>query len=399
MITSILDQDLYTLTVGQAIEENFPDAEVTYQFTNRKGVGFSPEFMRVLQAKIDTMACLSLTKDEGTFIQDTQRFIKPSYVRYLRDYRFNPKEVRAELTPTNNLSLNIKGLWHRTIYWEVPLLALISESYFETIDTHWTEANQVDIIRAKGQRLNDNGVFFGDFGTRRRRNYDAQDRVVRELKQFKNFTGTSNVHLAHKHNVKAMGTMSHQWPMGVSALDSLRHANRYALRRWNDVYQGDLGIALPDTFGTAAFFADFDGQLARMYDGVRHDSGDPYVFALNVVEHYKKLHIDPMSKIIIFSDGLDVNTAIQLKIYCNRIGIRCGFGIGTHFTNDFTSTTDIPTPALNIVIKLRSVRKNASSEWIQVVKLSDIPSKATGDKDALRVARWTFFGTPLDETL
>jgi nicotinate phosphoribosyltransferase len=172
--------------------------------------------------------------------------------------------------------------------------------------------------------------------------------------------------------------------MGVSGKDGLRRANRCALERWSDTYDGNLGIALTDTFGSAAFFEDFDGKLARLYDGVRHDSGDPFEFGDKVIDHYVRLGIKPTSRTIIFSDGLDVELAIRIHQYFAG-KIQISFGIGTHFTNDFEGSS-----ALSIVIKLWSI------SGVPVVKISDQPAKIQGDSDACRVAKWTFFGTPLD---
>jgi len=165
--------------------------------------------------------------------------------------------------------------------------------------------------------------------------------------------------------------------MGVSALESLRHANRFAMQKWCDTYGANLGTVLPDTFGIKAFFDDFTLYYASLFDSIRHDSGDPFKFTDKVIAHYKKLNIDPNSKTIIFSDGLNVELAIELNRYCSG-KIKCAFGIGTNFTNDFA------TKSLNMVIKLYSV------DGIPVVKLSDEPTKATGDKKAVEVAKWTF---------
>ena len=181
-----------------------------------------------------------------------------------------------------------------------------------------------------------------------------------------------------------MGTMAHEWIMGVSGLDGLRRANREALWRWADTYDGNLGIALTDTFGTDAFFEDFGSKLARLYDGVRHDSGDPFEFGERVIAHYESLGIKSMTRTIIFSDNLDVETAIKLREYFSgRINV--SFGIGTHFTNDFAHSA-----SLQVVMKMWSI------DEVPVVKLGDDPGKTYGDPEACRVARWTFTGQPLD---
>lgn len=172
--------------------------------------------------------------------------------------------------------------------------------------------------------------------------------------------------------------MAHEFIMGVSELESLRYANRFALYKWAEVYKGNLGIALTDTYGTAAFFKDFDLTLSKLFDGVRHDSGCPFKFTDNVINHYKKLGITPDTKTIVFSDGLDLDLAYKINAYClNKI--RCSFGIGTHFTNDFPNSK-----ATNIVIKLNSINN------IPVVKLSDIDVKNTGDVKALEYAKYVF---------
>jgi nicotinate phosphoribosyltransferase len=240
-------------------------------------------------------------------------------------------------------------------------------------------------------KLNTAGCKWADFGTRRRRSYEVQKTVIDALKTFNGFVGTSNVHFAHQFGCKPIGTMAHEWIMGNSAMCGLRRANKYALENWIEVYGADLGIALTDTYGTEAFLRDFDMQLAKLFDGPRHDSGSPYKFADTFINHYMGMRIDPLAKNIVFSDGLDTDLAVEIQGYCDR-RIGCSFGIGTHFTNDFMTASDPATKsrALNMVIKLRTCN------GIEVVKLSDDEGKATGDKDAVRVAEWTHRGRPLD---
>ena len=209
--------------------------------------------------------------------------------------------------------------------------------------------------------------------------------MVRVLSDNPGFLGTSNVHLAHAHDVQPVGTMAHEWIMAHSTLAGLRHANRFALKAWRKVYRGQLAIALTDTYTSEVFFRDFDFYYARVYDGVRQDSGPPLEFADQVVAHYKKLRIDPATKTIIFSDGLNAETAVRLKNHCGA-RIRCAFGIGTNLTNDFERSE-----ALNIVIKLVGI------DGVPVVKLTDDPAKATGPPDAIRAAKRALFGVPASE--
>lgn len=395
IIKSILDNDLYKFTMQQAVLEIFPEISVSYRFHNRGKQKFTPQLLEELKTQIYYMSELSLTEEEFYFLKQKIPYLKPMYLQFLKNYRYNPKEVDAYLDEDNNLVITITGYWYSTILWEVPLLAIISELYYQIIDTHWIAtfddcSNQCNALN-KIKRMHEAGCIFSEFGTRRRRSYKIQDQIVGVFSRFQSsiktpcFLGTSNVYLAMKYDVKPMGTMAHEWAMGISALEGLRHANFYMLRNWERVYNADLGIALTDTFGTDSFFENFNKRMTKTFDGVRHDSGCPFIFADKAIAHYKKMGVNPLSKFIIFSDALTVDKAIEIKKYCEG-KINCSFGIGTHFTNDF-----VDSPALNIVIKLWSC------DGTPVVKLSDAYGKVMGDRDAVRVAKWTFFRTPLDE--
>lgn len=347
---------------------------------------YTQEAFEEFKRRIKLLDDLRLTHEEEEFLHQNCPFLPEVYISYLKQFRFHSECVEVNLTDDGQLELEIRGLWDHTILFEVPLMALISEIYFEYVDDDWEldfEA-YVNGARNKGLMLKEAGCMVADFSTRRRRSYFTQEAAIRGLKTWDNFVGTSNVHFAHKYGLKVKGTQAHEWFMAVSVLCGLRHANRYALENWIRVYDADLGIALTDTFGTDAFFADFDMRLAKLFDGVRHDSGDPCLFAEKVINHYKKLRIDPTTKVIVFSDGLNVVEACRINNYCKG-KIKCSFGIGTYFSNDFEGSK-----AMNMVIKLRECN------GIPVIKLSDDPGKATGDKDALRVAKWTFFQQGLD---
>lgn len=401
MIKSILDNDLYKFTMQMAVLELFPKAEAEYRFTNRGSQRFSEEFVRELRRVIDEeVSGLKLTEEEYYWLGEHCPFLKPMYLEYLKNFRFKTGEVEICLTREKGLDMRIKGPWHSTILWEIVLMAAVSELYFTTVEKEWKDSTEnsgtsESVLTAYGERileigkvLEENDCFFAEFGTRRRRSFELHDQVMKSLMQIKTMTGTSNVYFAKKYGVKPIGTVGHEWVMGTSALVGLRYANRFAFENWVEVYKGDLGIALTDTFGSEAFFKDMDLKLSKIYDGFRHDSGDPFAFVDRVIEHYRKMGIDPMKKIVVFSDALDAEAAVRLKKYCQG-KINCSFGIGTSLTNN--SEFFWESPPLNMVIKLHSIN------GIPVVKLSDSPEKETGDRDALRVANYIVGRKGLDE--
>jgi nicotinate phosphoribosyltransferase len=265
-------------------------------------------------------------------------------------------------------------------------MAIISEVYFKMIDTDWNMDGQIELAANKAKLLSDAGCSFADFGSRRRRNFETQDIVVSVMKNYKGFVGTSNPYLAIVHNVKALGTCAHEAIGAVASLESLNRPNKIFMERWSKVYKGSLGTMLPDTFGLDSFLKDFSLEKAKLWDGVRHDSGDPYKFTDKIIAHYKMLGIDPTTKTIIFSDGLNVETAIALNEYCKG-KIRCSFGIGTFFTSDFKKVSDltVKSNAMNMVIKLTMI------DGIPVVKLSDSPGKAIGDSKMIEIMMYIHF--------
>lgn len=391
MIVSILDTDQYKCSQQQFVLELYPNAQVTYKFKNRGTQRFNWQFLEELKNAIENMEMLYLTTEEYDWLKKTCPYFKPMYLEYLKNYRFNPEEVKVSLSEDNNLCLDISGPWHSTILWEVPLLALISEIYFKVVETDWMKDGRdaVDVIQKnragkKAYNLEENNAKYIEFGTRRRRSFHIQDLVVEQFKNASDdrksyrdcstsFMGTSNVHLAMKYGLKPIGSIAHELVSSVAILESINHANRFAMKNWQKVYGSQLGIALTDTFGTDAFLRDFDYELASSYAGCRQDSGDVYIFAKKIIAHYKKLGIDPRTKMIVFSDSLDVQKAVEINNFC-REKINCCFGIGTAMSNDVPGS-----PPLNIVIKLDS------SNGESACKLSDCPGKETGDPEMVQL--------------
>ncbi|KAJ1813233.1 nicotinate phosphoribosyltransferase [Coemansia sp. RSA 2599] len=389
---SILDQDLYKFCMQQAVLEHYPDVYVEYGFVNRDTTAkFNQQSFDWLQARIDALSGVLATEADIAYLRVACPYLSEEYLQFLGKYRFDPStEVLCSLDKEQSaLDLKIKGKWSQVILYEIPLLSFISEAYFRFVDTDWNYDRQYETTIDKGNQLVEAGCNFAEFGTRRRRDFKTQDIVMSALLSVRRdvpgrLTGTSNVYLARKYGVPPIGTVGHEWTMAIAALEgTYENGNSLALRKWYQTFNGSLGIALTDTFGTKAFFANFDHDLASKYDGVRHDSGDPMSFTAAVCDHYRSLGIDPATKLIVFSDGLCPESAILIKEHADRCGIKCAFGIGTNFTNDFAcaSAPSVKSKAANIVIKL--FKCNAKN----CIKLSDVASKHTGSADELERAQ------------
>jgi nicotinate phosphoribosyltransferase len=380
IITSILDTDLYKLTMQQAVIAQFPFEIARYELIIRTKREFPENFAALLKEEIESMRDLALTADELRFLKETCYFLKPPYFDFLKGYQFDPGEVTINQRD-NTLTLKVEGYWYRTILWEVPLMALISELYFKLTKQQPLPVDELDTInRTKIERLERMGARFSDFGTRRRFSFENHDRIVSACRKYAPvcFSGSSNPHLAMKYNCKAIGTQAHEWYMGIAALHGYIQANSVGMEKWVDVYQGDLGVALTDTFTTDVFFGEFNTKYAKLFDGIRQDSGDPITFARKAIHHYEKLRIDPKSKIIVFSDSLNVDRVEQINNFCNgKIGAT--YGIGTCLTND------VGVKPLNMVIKLTAIKVGES--WVPTVKLSDDCGKHTGPEETVNICK------------
>jgi nicotinate phosphoribosyltransferase len=380
-LNSILDNDFYKITMQNAVVKLFPSSIVKYEFINRGKHQFPEGFDTALREAVNKMAELKLTKEEKKFMARTCPYIDLPYLDFLEGYHYDPSEVKIH-QEGSELSVTVEGLWYRTILWEVPLLALISELHYE-MNHMERDSNEVVMSKTleKADALAKLGVNFAEFGTRRRHSHKVQNLVMEALMQKKDstFIGTSNVHFAMKYGVKPIGTHAHEWFMFHAAEYGFKMANELALEHWVDVYRGDLGVALSDTYTTDVFFQQFDKKFAKLFDGVRHDSGDPLEFADKTIAHYQKHGINPLFKYIIFSDGLNLEKVEEITKYCSgKIGI--SFGIGTNLTND------VGLKPMNIVMKLIGVQA-PNKELIPTVKLSDEHGKYTGDPKMIELAK------------
>jgi len=390
IVTSVLDDDQYKASMMWGYAKLYPRARAKFKFINRGGTDFDPGFATLLKKQIEYLADLKLTHEERQALELKCPWWPPVFLDLLMAFRYDPKAVTIYQSD-HVLEVEVDDWLYKSSKWEVVLMAIISELYFRTTSQPQMIEKSIyapgDIsMRAenKAKKLAEAGCMFADFGTRRRFSYKNQDRVVEALIKGggKNFVGTSNIHLALKHGISPIGTQAHEWFMFHAAKYGFARANAMSLGAWTEVYNGELGIALSDTFTTNNFFYAFDSFHAKLWDGVRHDSGDPYNFGDKVIEHYKSLKIDPTSKTIVFSDGLDTDAAIALENYFKG-KIKTAYGIGTHFTND------IGAKPLNMVIKMISAQPNGSGKYVDTVKLSDNRGKHTGSKSAIELCKQT----------
>jgi len=379
IIRDFTDNDLYKFTTMNAVQKKFPNDEVVYRFTDSWNTVFPEGFECQVRKEFVSLGSLSLSAEAEEFMRKRCYYFDPVFIDLLKGFRFNPAEVSIS-QKGGKLDVEIKGLWYRTILWEVPVLAIISELYYKMTGQH--AGNFESKAEAKSRALAEMKAELSEFGTRRRFSFDVQNRVIEILRDQPGscMNGTSNVYLAMKHSLTPIGTYPHEWFMYHGAHYGYRIANELSLQNWVDVYHGSLGIALTDTYTTDNFFRSFNLKFSKLFDGVRWDSGDPFLFTDKAVEHYKKLRIAPESKTIVYSDALDLEKVKAIKKYAGG-RVHDVYGIGTYLTNDTDARP------LNIVIKIHSVKPEGHTDYIPAVKLSDAEGKHTGDPEEVRLCK------------
>ena len=385
IITSLLDTDLYKFTMMQAVLHQFPSAQVQYRFKCRNpGAQLAP-YVDEIREEILALCSLHFQESELAYLR-SMRFIKSDFVDFLGLFKLNEKYITVTPLPNGELSIEIVGPWLHTILFEIPVLAIVNEVYFRNTQKVSDFVEGRKRLDTKIGQLRVEGLSelkIADYGTRRRFSRSWHEEVMRVLaarlgtshspgqssSMPGQLAGTSNVLLAMKLGLTPLGTMAHEYLQACQALGPrLRDSQIFSFESWAREYRGDLGIALSDVYGMNAFLRDFDMYFCKLFDGARHDSGDPFQWAERMLEHYSRNRVDPRTKTLIFSDGLTVPRTIELH---QQFRGRCqlAFGIGTNLTND------LGYEPLQIVIKM--VRCNGQP----VAKLSDTPSKNMCDDE------------------
>ncbi|MDG2661177.1 nicotinate phosphoribosyltransferase [Vibrio parahaemolyticus] len=385
IIQSALDFDVYKVNMMSAVAALYPDAMVSYKFIVRSEEDLS-ELLPEVKAEVLKLQDVRFTEDEIAYMKRVAPYLKPEFVEALRHFRFNPQSDVSFHNKTisdgsSQLRITINGLWKETILYETIIMSIVSEVRsrqrwsdipFEQFQT--VLEDKVRYLKAELERRNITNFKFADMSTRRRFSFQAQRTMLeylsKELPQC--LMGTSNYHLARELDLTPIGTVAHEWFMGHQALVNVRDSQKIALQRWQKMFNGALGIALTDTIGIDAFLKDFNEELSHAYVGVRHDSGCPFTWGEKMIAHYESLGIDPMTKTLVFTDGLNFEQALDIcEHFQGRVQV--SFGIGTSLANDMGNYVNDQGEAyqpLSIVIKM--VTCNGSP----VAKISDEPEKA-----------------------
>lgn len=382
ILNHFTDNDLYTFTCQYYILEKYPRAEVEYTFFDRNGFRYPEGFDVLLREQVEMMKDVVITDEEVEFMTNRCVWLPLWYFTFLKGYRFNPGEVSISQDTEGHLEISVRGKWFSTIMWEMPLLSCISELMhslrgdFDRYDAALEERRS----REKARQIIEGGLKLGDMGTRRRFSFEHQDMVVRtmcetdrELNGPGKFIGTSNVWFAMKYGCSPLGTMSHQLISFEENVSGVFECNFNVMKKFSDVFDGDNGIYLYDCFGDKVFFSNLSKRMAMMYKGLRVDSGDEFEQIEKIIAKYNSLGIDPATKQVVFSNGLDIAKAIEIHRYCDS-RVQDSYGIGTFLTCDVSGCEP-----MNIVVKLTRCRITELREWHDCVKLSCTAGKTLGN--------------------
>lgn len=387
IINHFTDNDLYTFSCQYYIMQQYPRAEVEYTFIDRNNTVYPEGFDKLLQQQVDYMRNVIITDEEIEFMTTRCVWLPVWYFIFLRGYRFNPGEVEISQDEEGHLSIRIVGKWFSTIMWEMPLLSCISEiiHILNGDDEKYDIETERQKVVEKSEKIFSSGLVLGDMGTRRRFSYEHQKMVLETMAEVYRskrwegiFTGTSNVYLAMLLDLKPLGTLSHQIISFEENVSGVFECNYSVMKKFSDVYDGNNGIYLYDCFGDELFFKNLSKRMAMMYSGLRVDSGVEEEQTEKIIEKYISLGIDPTTKQVVYSNGLDIDRCIEIHHYCNG-RVQDSYGVGTNLMCDI----DDVRPS-NIVIKLTKCRITEAREWHNCIKLSCDKGKMLGNPKKCR---------------
>lgn len=387
IINHFTDDDLYKFTMCCAVIDNYPRAWVKYEFNDRDNTVYPKGFADLVMEQVGYLEKLTITDEEIAFMRRKCYYLPDWFYIYLRGFRFSRKWVHARQDEDGHLHIEFEGVWAEAILLEVKMLAIVSELYYIVrgeedrfdYDAYYPKSYH------KAERLLAAGCTYSDFGTRRRASFQAEDTVVRAMKDCQEardwkgrFVGTSNVYLAMKYDLTPVGTMAHEFIAAIGGMYGPQMANHIAMNAWRHTFNGALGTFLYDTFGWNIFSLNFSEDFANLFKGLRVDSGDNMEQLQKICTKYRSLGIDSKSKQVIFSNALDTDRAIALQQEAEKY-VQPSFGIGTHFTNDFGIRP------MNIVIKLVAAKITESWPFYNdTCKISEDTGKHTGNPEVIR---------------
>ena len=393
IINHFTDNDAYTFSCQYYILQTYPRAEVEYTFFDRNHTVYPEGFAEQVKEQINLMQNVRITEEEIAFMQHRMYYLPQWYFTFLRGYKFNPAEVHIEQAPDGQLAISIRGKWYSTIMWEMPVLSIVSELMHQHRGDLERYDATVEYERAvdKARQILRGGLILGDMGTRRRLSFVHHDNVIRAMKATADaggeqvdgvfvpwkgrIVGTSNVYLAMKYGLVPMGTMSHQIIEFEENVSGIFECNFNVMRKFSDVYDGDNGIYLYDCFGDKVFFNNLSKRMALMFVGLRVDSGVEEEQTEKIIEKYKQLGINPATKQVIYSNGLNIERALEIHRFVDG-RVQDSYGMGTFLTCDVLGCKP-----MNIVVKLTKCRITEKREWHDCVKLSCDKGKTLGNPE------------------
>ena len=392
-ILSILDSDLYKMSTSYAYMKLYPEAEGTFSFCDRNNIVFNDEqgllnttvnnsIINQLEIEFVKLSNISLTSAEKNWCIKHIPYIPEVYWEWLKGFKFDYDKIHTWLDDEKHLHIEVTDYLYKVTLYEVPILAIVSELLTKQQGIiNVSEA--IDRLDSKINLANEHNLKFSEFGTRRRASSNLHNLIVQRLKEKCpiNCVGTSNVYFAMKYNMTPIGTFPHEWIMFHGACWGYQEANYLGMRDWVRTYDGNLGIFLMDTYTSKVGLKNMSLKFAKLFDGVRQDSGDEYKIGNEVIKRYKELGIDPTTKTIVFSNALDFTKYLDIHNYFTG-RIRISAGIGTNLTNDTGFK-----PA-NIVMKLSKCRINKNQEWRKCIKISDDLGKHLGDNKEFEIAKY-----------